>query len=221
MDEENAKRLSEPVGGEQPSEVADDFESDPAFAPIIERMRAETAAEPHPGFTQQVMAVIAEMQTAKTGSTAFWQQVRRRIAATVAYLTDTPSAADIALCFLLAGFFYFMLGIIFFFGLKSIEPLPATAQWLRLQPQIAMLTAGVLGTLGVLLLLDGRLAMRLARIGTLAFIVFSVFNGTWFGVTGAASYRLFGLLCFTLAPVLLGLFLAASLQRFRSRATAG
>lgn len=221
MDKENEKRGSEPVSASPLSEVPDDFENNPAFVPIIEQMRAEKAVEPHPAFTRRVMTVVAEMQAAKAGSTAFWRQVRRRAAATVAYLTDTPSAADIALCFLLAGFFYFMLGIILFFGLQSIDPLPTAAQWLRLQPQIAMLTAGVLGTLGVLLLLDGGLAMRLARIGTLAFIAFSVFNGTWFGVAGAASYRLFGLLCFTFAPVLLGLFLAASLQRFRRRVTAG
>ncbi len=221
MEEKNSRQPSDPLDAQDLSEAPSDFEDQPELAPVIEQLRAEESTEPQSDFTLRVMAGISEVQSETAEAAATVQRFRERSASLMRYLTETPSVSDIALCFLLAGFFYFLLGVIFFFGLQTIEPLPAMAAWLRLQPQVAMCTAGVLGTIGLLLLLNGGIAMRLARIGTIAYIGFSIFNGMWIGLMNVSSYRPFGLLCFAAAPVLLGVFLAASLQRYRRRMFAG
>ena len=206
---------------ESSPEPPTDFETRPEFLPIIDRLRAEQTVAPPTDFTPRVMAGIYEVQTEMTAAASSAWQMKKRAASAMRYLTETPTGADIALCFLLAGFFYFLLGVIFFFGLQTMQPVPVTAGWLRLQPQVAMITAGVLGTLGLLLLLDGGTAMRLAQIGTLVFIAFSIFNGMWISLENGGPFISFGFLCFTAAPALLGLFLTASLQRYRRRVFAG
>jgi hypothetical protein len=221
MEENSRPKSTVAIDDAEPAEAPEDFESRPELAAVIERLRAEPAAQPQADFTRRVMTTAADLQAEMTEAAAAAERMRERAASFVRYLTETPSASDIALCFLLAAFFYLLLGVIFFFGLQDIQPLPASAGWLRLQPQVAMLTAGVLAALGLLLLMDGQTAMRLVQIGTLLFIGFSVFNGVWLGRLSAGGLTPVGLLCFTAAPVLLGLFLAASLQRYHRRALAG
>lgn len=212
--EENEKK--------QPSEPPPDFETRPELAPMIAQLRAEQTVEPGPDFTRRVMTEISAVQSEMTAAADANRQMKKRAASLMRYLTDTPSVADIGLCFLLAGFFYFLLAAIFFLGLQNLPPLPATAAWLQLQPQVAMVTAGGLGTIGLLLLvLASRIVMRLARIGTIVYIAFSIFNGAWISLESTGPYSLVGLLCFTAAPVLLGLFLAASLMRYHRRTAAG
>jgi hypothetical protein len=221
MEKNNRPKSNEAIDAIKPSEAPEDFESRPELAALIEQLRAEPAAQPQADFTRRVMEFVSEVQAEMTGAAAAAERMRKRAASLMRYLTDTPSVADIALCFLLAGFFYLLVAVIFFFGLQNMQPLPASAGWLRLQPQVAMLTAAVLAALGLLLMIKGGMAMRLAQIGTLVFIGFSVFNGMWLGRMSAGGLSPAGLLCFTAAPVLLGLFLAASLQRYHRRAVAG
>ncbi|KPJ76750.1 MAG: hypothetical protein AMJ54_10445 [Deltaproteobacteria bacterium SG8_13] len=222
MDENDSRQRHPPAEAEEPADALPNFEAQQAFGRVIEQLRAEPAAEPAADFTLRVMAGISEVQSEMTDAATAARQLKKRTASLLRYLTETPSLSDIALCFLLAGFFYFLLGVIFFLGIQNLEPLPETAGWLRLQPQVAMLTAGVLGTLGLLLLLvAGGFALRLARLGTIAYIGFSVFNGIWISLENTGPFTPIGLLCFTAAPVLLGLFLAASLQRYHRRAAAG
>ena len=204
-----------------PIEAPPDFETRPELAPVIDRMRGEPTQEPAPEFTRRVMASISAVQSEMDEAATAARQMKQRAASLMRYLTDTPAVSDIALCFLLSGFFYFLLGVIFFLGLLSLEPLPATAGWLRLQPPVAMLTAGVLGTIGLLLLLVGQTALRLAQIAVMVFIAFSFFNGMWISLENTGRITPIGLVCFTAAPVLLGLFLAASLLRYRRQVMAG
>jgi len=136
MEEENKRQKPGPVDGAGQPEAADDFEAQPQLSALIEQMRAEQAVEPAPNFTLRVMAGITDVQEEMTEAADSAQQMRMRAASLMRYLTDTPSVSDIALCFMLAGFFYFLLGVIFFFGLKSMQPLPAMAAWLRLQPWV-------------------------------------------------------------------------------------
>ena len=220
MENNNKPQAPADIDASGQTEAPADFEAREELAALIAQMRAEPAANPGPDFSLQVMARISNVQTEMTEAVAATRQLRQRAASLMRYLTETPTVADIALCFLLAGFFYFLIGIILFIGLQTLQPLPSSAGWLLLQPQVAMLTAGVLGTIGLLLLLDGTVAMRLAQIGTSVFIAFSVFNGMWISITNAAAFTPIGLLCFTAAPVMLGLFLAASLQRYRRRSFA-
>ena len=221
MEEKDKKQTPDSGESKPPSTVPVDFETQPQLERAIEHLRQSAAIEPQPDFTLQVMAGIADTQSEMADAASAARQMKARATSLMRYLTETPSVSDIALCFLLAGFFYFLLGVIFFLGLQTLQPLQVTAGWLRLQPQVAMLTAGMLGTIGLLLLIDGGIAMHLAQVGTLLFIAFSVFNGTWVSLDTSAAFAPIGLICFTAAPVLLGLFLAASLQRYRRQEVTG
>lgn len=62
-------------------------------------------------------------------------------------------------------------------GFKAILSGGAAADWIELQPYLTLGAALWLISIGSLLMLDGRTAIRIARYGSWLFIFFVVFNG--------------------------------------------
>ena len=119
MEEKDKKQTPEPGESTPSSTVPVDFETRPQLESVIEKLRQSPAVEPHPDFTLQVMARIADTQSEMADAASATRQMKARATSLMRYLTETPSVSDIALCFLLAGFFYFLLGVIFFLGLQT------------------------------------------------------------------------------------------------------
>lgn len=199
-----------------PAQAPDAFETFEEFAPIIALAKASESVAPHPGFTQRVMSKIAPATEEHAQSRRYYPR-RRTTGILFKNLTQTASGADIALCFFLAGFFYLILGIVFFVGLKSFELRLSAAGWIMLQPRIAFVTAGLLGALGLLLMIKGLSAIRIVHVGVIGYILFSVFNGIRLHMAPTNPFNLAGILCFVGGSVLLGLFLAATVQKYRQQ----
>jgi hypothetical protein len=79
--------------------------------------------------------------------------------------------------FFITGFFYLIIGIIAIIGFKEISSRMAVAEWIGLQPYIALGMGIWLFALGIVLMIDGSVSIKAARYGTLFFIFFTVFNG--------------------------------------------
>jgi len=199
------------------AQAPDAFESFEQFAPIIALAKASQPIEPHPDFTQHVMSKIAPATEEHAQSKHRYHPRRRTAGILFKNLTQAASGSDIALCFFLAGFFYLILGIVFFVGLKSIELRLSEAGWIMLQPRIAFVTAGLLGALGLLLMINSLSAFRIAHVGVIGYILFSVFNGIRLHMAPTNPFNLAGILCFVGGSVLLGLFLAATVQKYRQQ----
>ena len=212
----NNSNNSDDSSGDDLQLPPEDFETFDEFQPIIALAKTSMPAEPPEGFTQQVMSRIAAPEKTGGPHTAGILN-RRRLKAAFNNLTETESGAEIALCYLLAGFFYFVLAVVFLIGLKTVGARMSASLWISVQPQIAFVTAGGLAALGYLLLKDGMPAIRIAYTGTIVYILFSVFNGIRLHMTPSSPFTLSGILCFVSGAVLLGLFLVTTLHKYRQQ----
>jgi hypothetical protein len=199
-----------------PAQVPDAFETFEELAPIIALAKASASAEPPPGFTRRVMSEISPATEEHAQSRRYYPR-RRATGLLFKNLTQAASGTDIALCFFLAGFFYLILGIVFFVGLKSFELRLSAAGWFMLQPRIAFVTAGLLGALGLILMIKGLSGVRIAYMGVIGYILFSVFNGIQLHMAPTSPFNLAGILCFVGGSVLLGLFLTATVRKYRQQ----
>jgi hypothetical protein len=194
-------------------EPPQDFESRPEFEKIIDTLRATPPIEPDPGFNARLMAAAGRQQAPaarrRAGNAAFSSLQR-----ILANLTQTASAKEIALCFLLSGFFYFVLGVVLYSGLKTILGGNDLSGWLVMQPYLAFGFAAGLGALGLLILFDGQRALRIAHYGTIAYIVLVISNAVLLQVSPERPFNVFGLLLFTAGSLLLGVFLATAVRKF-------
>lgn len=214
--EEKRKTQAQPRGetNGNPVQAPDAFETYEEFAPIIALAKASEPVEPRPGFTRRVMSKIAPGTEEHPQSRRHYPR-RHTTGALLSNLTQAASRADIALCFFLAGFFYLILGIVLFVGLKSFELRLSETGWIMLQPRIAFVTAALLSALGLILMIKDLSGIRIAHVGVIAYILFSVFNGIRLHLAPASPFNLAGILCFVGGSVLLGLFLAATVQKYR------
>jgi len=199
-----------------PAQAPDSFETFEKFAPIIALAKASESVEPHPGFTRRVMSKIAPTTEEHAQSRRCYPR-RGTTGILFKNLTHAASGADIALCFFLAGFFYLILGIVIFVGLKSFELRLSAAGWIMLQPRIAFVTAGLLGALGLILMIKGLSGVRIAHMGVIGYILISVFNGIRLHMAPTSPFNWAGILCFVGGSILLGLFLAATVQKYRQQ----
>ena len=108
-----------------------------------------------------------------------------------------------------------MLGAVSYIGLKPIDPRMSMSVWIMFQPQIALATAAGLTLMGYILLRVGEKAVRIVYSGTMAYLLFSLFNGIHIHATTVGPFQLPAILCFVGGSVILGLFLATILHRYR------
>ncbi len=90
-------------------------------------------------------------------------------------LRSPVSGQECSFYFILVGVFYAVLGAVLLIGLHSLGEVVAPG-WVRWQPQIALVIAGCMVSIGLYLLKDGKLALRAARIGVLVYLGFSLLN---------------------------------------------
>ncbi len=144
-------------------------------------------------------------------------------------LSDIPSSwegkfperkitgTDCSLCFLAAGYFYFIMGIVFIFGLKKIHAEMAIPRWIMLQPQFVLITAFAFISLGVLLTKKNILAIRAAYFITLSYIGIVLVNGMIaYKFCDIIPISILGTLCLTSAGILMGVFLSTMLRRYHT-----
>jgi hypothetical protein len=117
----------------------------------------------------------------------------------------------------MVGVFYAILGVILMVGLHKLGASLVTPDWVRWQPQIALVTAGCMVAIGLYLLKDGRLALRVARIGALIYLGFAFLNGIIVPLEWDIPVSAFVSLLSTLVGVPTGFFLFRTIQNYGKR----
>ncbi len=135
------------------------------YSDIIHLMKAPPAPLPD-NFTQKVMARITVMNPSEAAAQPRWTR-----------LLSVADSQEGAFCFLITGLFYLIMGIILMAGFKAVGSGIGEMEWVKLQPHITIGMAVWLLISGVLLIADGRTAIKIAQYGTLLFIFFAVVNG--------------------------------------------
>ncbi len=208
-------RLKNKYPGKPESQLPDNFESQERFKPIIPLLKNASRLPVPPDFTVNVMDRLAASE--RPSPVVRLLEGFRTI--NIRMWTDVADATECALCFYLAGFFYFILSIVIVSGLKALGTQASLAVWITIQPQLAMLNALGFAALGIILTKKSASAIRIAQAGTIIYIGFTVFNGIGIQNTPGNPFNAAGLLCFVGGALVLGGFLWVVLQKYQTKWT--
>jgi len=187
------------------------FENMKKFEHIIHIAQNTKAVSPPDGFTEKVMENLPD------GPYVAWSKLLRLFLLPFQNLnfrvwTEVETDAECAFCFLLVGFFYFIMGVVLVLGLKTMGSHIHVSGWVMFQPQIAFASAIVFISLGIYLRKKNMLAVKMAYSWTIIYIGFSVFNSIGIQMAPGNPFTVAGMLCLTAGAVLLGTFLAVILS---------
>ncbi|MEA3437445.1 MAG: hypothetical protein U9R43_13330 [Thermodesulfobacteriota bacterium] len=190
------------------------FEHMKKFENIINLAQDARAVFPPDGFTEKVMENLptgqhsAESKLLKLFSLLFNKHNFR-------VLIEVETDAECAFCFLMAGFFYFIMGSVLAYGLKTTASIAPVSGMVMLQPQIAFATAFVFTALGIILLKQSSLGIKIANFWIILYIGFSIFNSIVIQMAPGNPFSAIGMLCLTMGTVLLGFFLAVIVHKYK------
>ena len=191
-----------------------DFENMKYFEHIINLAQDTKAVSPPDGFTEKVMENLppgshaAESKLLKLFSLPFRKHNFR---AWIEVETDV----ECAFCFLMAGFFYFIMSIVLAVGLKTMGGHVHVSGWVMIQPQIAFASAIIFISIGIFLRKKSMLAIKMAYCSTIIYIGFSVFNSIGIQMAPGNPFTAAGMLCLTSGAVLLGIFLTVIVHKYK------
>jgi hypothetical protein len=149
------------------------------FKNLVNLMQATPKAPVPDHFTQNVMGRIREIKPSILSRALNVLLQSREVDCNLSRVMagKAKSPTEFASMFFIVGFFYLIIGAFLIIGFKGFMTEAAINQWIRMQPQIIIATALWLIIQGAALLLDGKIAVKAAELGTLFFIGFSVMNG--------------------------------------------
>ena len=184
------------------------------FEHIIHIAQNTPADFPPDGFTQKVMENLPAGQYA-VGSKLLRLFLLPFQNLNIRMWTEVETDGECAFCFLMAGFFYFIMGVVMALGLKTMGGHVHVSGWVMLQPQIAFASAIVFISLGILLRKKSMLAIKMAYCSTIIYIGFSIFNSIGIQMAPGNPFTAAGMLCLTSGAVLLGIFLAVIVHKYK------
>ena len=109
------------------------------------------------------------------------------------------------------------MGIMLITGFKAISYAMATTDWIALQPHVALGTATWLLALGMVLMMDGSTAIKIARYGTLIYVFSAVVNGILMRPYLHVPYAGLFISGFVATSALMGFMLALAVKKVESR----
>jgi hypothetical protein len=132
-------------------------------------------------------------------------------------LRSPVSGEECSFYFIMVGAFYAVLSIVLMIGFHMTGTTLAPPSWVRWQPQIALVTALFMAAVGFYLLKDGKLALRIARIGALVYLGYGLLNGIVVPLEWDIPISAFVSLLSTLIAVPTGFFLIRTIQNCGKR----
>lgn len=182
---------------------------------IVRMMQKELDVGPPTGLEDRVMERMRSYRPSP------WEAVREVLlkprAANIhpfKALRSPVSAQECSFYFIMVGYFYAILGVVLMFGYRDLGAGQIPQGWVRLQPHIALLTAVCMGAIGLYLLKDGKVALRIARIVSFVYLGFAVLNGIVVSLEWNIPLSAFTTLVSVLIGVPTGFFLIRTVQNY-------
>ncbi len=177
--------------------------------------RLTPPVEPPADLEAKVMARIESLKP------ALWNRIKDFLLQPVDTRIDfarafsgSVSGSECSFYFITAGFYFLIVGLILMFGLGRFGGEWLMVKWVRMQPHIVLVTAVWLVVLGIFILRDGEVAARVARIGTVAYIVLLILDAVAIHVTAGLPVTIVFFFSFIGTGVLAGLFLARIIWKY-------
>ena len=189
------------------------------YKSLIKLMEATPKVNVSDGFTEAVMNRLPELDQ------GVWAKVKHFLfnpswAGIQSRWTQIMSVSDkreCSFCFFVTGFFYLIMGIVLMAGFKAIGSSMAEMEWIKLQPHLTISAAIWLLALGMVLMMDGSTAIKIAKYGTLFYIFFTIFNGVLMRPYLHVPYAGVFIIGFVATSALMGVMLALAVQKTELR----
>lgn len=176
------------------------------YKDIINLISATPKAPVPDNFTQNVMERIALVNPSEAGVQSRWAQ-----------MLSVSNIRECSFCFFITGFFYLIVGIVLMAGFKAIGSGIAVTDWIALQPRFTIGAAMWLLALGILLIMDGRIGIKIAQYGTLLYIFFTVVNGLLMRPYLRVPHSDIFVIGFVATGALMGVMLALAVKKVEMR----
>jgi hypothetical protein len=183
------------------------------FGAIARMMSEEPAPEPPVGLGERIMSRV------RTHRPSLWIALGEALLKPhkvsfhpLKALRSPVSGQECSFYFIMVGVFYAILGVVLMIGLHKLGASLVTPGLVRWQPQIALVTAGCMVAIGFYLMKDGKLALRVARIGALVYLGFSLLNGIFVSLEWEIPVSAFMSLLSALIGLPTGFFLIRTIQ---------
>ena len=196
------------------TELLKDYDDSTGFESVLNLVNSSATIAPPPDFTPKVMRRLSELDIDPRRSSDR-NFLNDRLQTAIGNLTSPATAIEMATCFFLSGFFYLVLGISLFIGLKSLGANPQATGWIYYQPHLAMLIAMSFSTVGFLFLKNSRRSFRIANLTTIVCILFSIFNCVQVQLISSSFFSLSAVLSFSVGTLFVGIFLAVTVNNFK------
>jgi hypothetical protein len=186
---------------------------------IIDLIKSTPAIQPPDDFNRRLMSRLPELDQgvwAKAKQTLF-NPSGAAIKSRWAQILPVSNKRECSFCFFITGFFYLIIGIVLMAGFKAIGSSMAAMEWITLQPHLTIGAAAWLLALGMVLMMDGSIAIKIARYGTLFYIFFTVFNGILMRPYLHVPYAGVFVIGFVATSALMGVMLALAVKKMELR----
>ena len=189
------------------------------YKDLIQQMKATPKVPAPDRFTEKVMGRLPKLDQ------GVWARVKHSllnplwpgIQSRWAQILSVSNRRECSFCFFITGYFYLIMGIVLMVGFKAIGPSMSTMNWIGLQPHLTIGAAIWLLALGMVLMMEGSTAIKIAKYGTWFYIFFTVFNGTLMWLYLHLPYAGVPLIGFETMSVLMGVMLAFAVQKIELR----
>jgi hypothetical protein len=186
---------------------------------IIDLIKSTPVIEPPDDFTPGVMARLPDLDQGvwARAKHALFNPSRAGFQTRWAHILTVSNKRECSFCFFITGFFYLIMGIVLMAGFKTIGSSMAAMEWITLQPHLTIGAATWLLALGMVLMMDGSAAIKIARYGTLFYIFFTVVNGILMKPYLHVPYAGIFIIGFVATGALMGIMLALAVQKMELR----
>jgi len=184
------------------------------YRDLVQLMQAAPKMSVSDGFTETVMKALPERDSVLQRMASHWIRffpggAYAREGRRSAYLNPR----ECSFYFFITSFFYLIVGMVLMAGFKEIGANTAAMDWIRLQPQVTLGIAVWLFALGAVLMMNGRIIFRLAKFGTLFYIIFTIANGVLIGHYFNIPHANVLIIGFIGGGVFMGIMLALAVKR--------
>ena len=202
------------TAGDSPPEAAHWRELDG----ISRMMRDQPVVETPVGLEERVMARVRAQRTSwRRAVGKVLLQPRTASFDPLKALRFPVSGEECSFYFIMVGVFYAVLGIVLMAGFHALDATLAQPGWVRWQPQIALVTALCMVAMGVYLLKDGKVALKIARIVAFVYLGFALLNGVVVPLKWNMPLSAYTALISALIGVPTGFFLIRTIQNYGKR----
>ena len=192
------------------------------YRDIIDIIKDAPRVRPPDDFTERVMSRLPALQP------GIWSRTKKSLLRPrqtnldmARALTGAATRVECSFYFIMAGFFYFIVGIVLAIGFKGFSSKIAASEWITLQPQIAFIMAVGFIVLSICLLKKSMIAIKVAHLSILIFVGFLIINGITIQMAFRTPVTMVCLTGFIGIGVLMGAFLAIMLEKYRTRVVRG